>query len=689
MGPAGRLGLCLVLSAVSHADNWTLTRCPDCPMAFCLNESHCGCPPGYRPPPWPRKPTVLESCDDINECLEQPPRCGPHQSCNNTQGGFNCYCSPGYQRAPPVGHPPTGPPPLDCVDVDECAGGQAGCGGGSVCFNTPGSFECHCAPGYADTPTHGCAAVMVPPDICTGEEVGCELERTLTRLYELLRGGGNPHHILQELLAVLDLALEVGDEDATRRHRRVTALLAATEGLVRGVGALLPPPAVTTVTSNRTELRLAVHQGPPPGPVRLQVPKVGLDVPREVARDRDTGPALVALLSQGGLGRALEGAPKVQWGGWGDLPPPPAGAVPSYRLLSPVATAFVTRPRPPGPPEVTLRFEHGLPHPELQGRVLCAFWDPQERLWATAGCREVTPPPPGAPPGTTCACNHLTSFAVLMAFYELEDSWVLDVVTKVGLGVSVAALGVAVATFLLCRALKGLRTTLHLHLSLSLLLAHGTFLLGIERTQHPTVCAVVAGLLHFFFLAVFCWMCLEGLHLYVLLVRVFMPSWLRVRHLLLVGYGLPALLVTIAAASFPGGYGTDRYCWLSLDRGFRWSFQAPVCLVIALNAVILVVTVWKLVQKFNDVNPDMGHLRKLRVLVTTGVGQLCLLGTGWALGLGLGGGLLILLCHCLAHPQVREAYRACFCPGSKRYSEFTSNTSNTSNTRLSRQHTYT
>lgn len=69
---------------------------------------------------------------------------------------------------------------------------------------------------------------------------------------------------------------------------------------------------------------------------------------------------------------------------------------------------------------------------------------------------------------------------------------------------------------------------------------------------------MVAGLLHFSFLAAFCWMGLEGLHLYVLLVRVFVPSWLRVRHVLLAGYGPPALLVAIAAAAFPGGYGTDR-----------------------------------------------------------------------------------------------------------------------------------
>lgn len=121
-----------------------------------------------------------------------------------------------------------------------------------------------------------------------------------------------------------------------------------------------------------------------------------------------------------------------------------------------------------------------------------------------------------------------------------------------------------------------------------------------------------------------------------------------------------------------------------------------------MNAVILTITIWKLVQKFDEVNPDMGHLRKMRVLSGTCVAQLCLLGTGWALGLPQprGGppppalsflfcainaaqGLFILICHCLAHPQVRDAYRRCLCPASRRYTEFS--TSATSATRVHSQ----
>lgn len=71
-------------------------------------------------------------------------------------------------------------------------------------------------------------------------------------------------------------------------------------------------------------------------------------------------------------------------------------------------------------------------------------------------------------------------------------------------------------------------------------------------------CAVVAGLLHYAFLAAFCWMCLEGAELYVLVVHIFKPSSFKRGYLLLAGYGPPALIVAISAAAFPQGYGTER-----------------------------------------------------------------------------------------------------------------------------------
>ena len=51
------------------------------------------------------------------------------------------------------------------------------------------------------------------------------------------------------------------------------------------------------------------------------------------------------------------------------------------------------------------------------------------------------------------------------------------------------------------------------------------------------LCSVVAGLLHYFFLAAFAWMCLEGVQLYVMLIEVFEAEKSRRKYYYLAGYG--------------------------------------------------------------------------------------------------------------------------------------------------------
>lgn len=84
--------------------------------------------------------------------------------------------------------------------------------------------------------------------------------------------------------------------------------------------------------------------------------------------------------------------------------------------------------------------------------------------------------------------------------------------------------------------------------------------LFIPTTLNPSqiACAVFAALLHFFFLAAFTWMFLEGVQLYIMLVEVFESEHSRRRYFYLVGYGVPALIVAVSAAVDYRSYGTDR-----------------------------------------------------------------------------------------------------------------------------------
>lgn len=85
---------------------------------------------------------------------------------------------------------------------------------------------------------------------------------------------------------------------------------------------------------------------------------------------------------------------------------------------------------------------------------------------------------------------------------------------------------------------------------------------------------MVAVALHYLFLAAFCWMTVEGHHLYRMVVKVFDSGRDFRRWYLLIGYGLPAIVVVVtkivAICRDEKAYGRDElYVRYSLlDRKF-------------------------------------------------------------------------------------------------------------------------
>nr|XP_056701383.1 adhesion G protein-coupled receptor L2 isoform X8 [Euleptes europaea] len=336
----------------------------------------------------------------------------------------------------------------------------------------------------------------------------------------------------------------------------------------------------------------------------------------------------------------------------------------------------------------------------------CSFWNYSERTmmgyWSTQGCKLIDT----NKTHTTCACSHLTNFAILMAHRGIVykngmHELLLTVITWVGIVISLVCLAICIFTFCFFRGLQSDRNTIHKNLCINLLIAEFIFLIGIDKTEYKIACPIFAGLLHFFFLAAFAWMCLEGVQLYLMLVEVFESEYSRKKYYYVAGYLFPATVVGVSAAIDYSSYGTQKACWLKVDNYFIWSFIGPVTFIILLNLIFLVITLCKMVKHSNTLKPDSSRLENInnyrvcdgyyntdlpgyednkpfiKSWVLGAFALLCLLGLTWSFGLlfvneetivmaylftvfNAFQGMFIFIFHCALQKKVRKEYGKCF-----------------------------
>ncbi|KAJ9585473.1 hypothetical protein L9F63_002738, partial [Diploptera punctata] len=183
----------------------------------------------------------------------------------------------------------------------------------------------------------------------------------------------------------------------------------------------------------------------------------------------------------------------------------------------------------------------------------CVFWDYTMSAWSDEGCRVEST----NYTHTTCQCEHLTNFAVLMDVHATHCY--IPVVPRFEVGSHNNP------QEFVCVSVSG----------------RSAVLAGISQTDKPVVCGIVAGLLHFFFLCAFAWIGLYiSFQLYVMLIEVFEAEKSRIRWYYIFAYGAPFIIVAVSCVVDPFSYGTDRYCWLRADNFFIFSFVGPVIAVI-------------------------------------------------------------------------------------------------------------
>ncbi|XP_056678561.1 adhesion G protein-coupled receptor E5 isoform X1 [Monodelphis domestica] len=643
-----------------------------------------------------------KECIDRDECSE-PKICQENETCVNSIGSYACNCKQGFARSNEKNQ-------SRCIDVDECRLNSSLCAPHGVCMNTPlGSYSCECTLGFTKSSKDQfkeCIEISFPswtPPPGISKEFLKKMA-LMEKKFKTASAHQSIEWFVEDIEELLTMSRDFEQLPLEVRLQVATHLLSSLEEILLGLADAMPNGPLVSPTPGGTELTMNIQENPS-GMVELGRSHTKMKLDWNLARKQD-GPkkAVIGLFSTKKLETLLADAPLA-------LDPEKQRALQQENedalvgggipiLLSAVSTAFLSnRDTQNLSSPVTFAFSHEVKPTGPRKEVICAFWEHDNNgsgHWATTGCEKLG----SQGNSTTCRCTHLSSFAILMAQYDVED-WKLSVITQVGLGVSLVCLLLCIITFLLCRPIQGSRTTIHLHLCLCLFVGSTVFLVGTanpSQGQAPVGlrCRLVAGLLHYCFLAAFCWMCLEGLELYFLVVRVFPGPALRTRWLCLLGYGTPAVIVAISAAVNSQGYGRPRFCWLSLEKGFIWSFLGPITLIIAFNAFIFVITVWKLTQKFSEIHPDMKKLKKARMLTFTAMAQLCILGCTWIFGLFLFGphsrvlayiftilncfqGCFLFLLHCLLNKKVREEYRRWACIVTKnKYNEFSTSTTSQS-----------
>ncbi|XP_051988527.1 adhesion G protein-coupled receptor E1-like [Xyrauchen texanus] len=720
-----------------------------------IGSYYCLCEKGFQPAVSFTQDTGIE-CKDINECMENRTDCGLNANCENFEGGYACICADGYTSN-------NGKETfiveqeVQCIDRNECEDSSL-CGENASCQNTPGGFKCTCAAGFRlnSGQTHfteheqdeKCQSVCIlDKSICGGglcqigkdghecmcnsgftnygdkkmkcTELKCdtfmsmsETSQTFPELSEivslmsnscLVQTSANKSHrkepfsqldgerLLEKFLDALDDLLHDGFQP---NNYMVSKIFEIEEIALKLIAPFLKN-SQTQRSRKKTEVELLVKRGtsPPQGPLMISTNTTQFKSHWDTATGITyLGFTTATLLSHKSLEKSLDRFYDHLKGSENK----------HFKINSKVVTAVVSN-NETGHLEkpVILTFSHLKPTREDH---ICVFWDPLLKggAWSTRGCTTMNI----SNVQTVCSCNHLSSFAVLMALYDIGDVYELHLITWVGLSLSLVCLLICIATFYFVRSIQSTRNTIHLHLCISLFIACFVFLVGITHTDNEVGCSIVAGMLHYFFLSAFCWMCLEGVQLFRMVVLVFNTT-LRPIYMFASGYGVPAVIVAVSAAVNANGYGTKRYCWLNFEDGFIWSFYGPVCVIIIVNVLFFLITIWKLAEKFSSLNPDLHNLQKIKSFTVTAIAQLCVLGIMWIFGCfqfnkdtlamsyiftilnSLQGALMFIL-HCLLSKQVREEYAkflSCICaPQKRKYSEFSSNQTSKSQVSKSIQH---
>ncbi|TKC39194.1 hypothetical protein EI555_014072, partial [Monodon monoceros] len=591
--------------------------------------------------------------DDDNECGNLTQSCGENANCTNTEGSYYCMCAPGFRSSSKQDKFITNDGTI-CIDIDECNESFA-CGDHAMCENVDGGYYCSCKEGYTSTgnsqftPNDGtyCQEIVNPDCHLDNICIAANINKTLTKIRHI----EEPVALLQEVYrnSVKDLSptdiityIEIlaesspllGYMNSTNSAKDTLSNSTLTE-FVKTVNNFVQKDTFIvwdklSTNHRRTHLTKLIHAveqatlrlsqnfqkttqfDTNSSDIALKVfffdsyhmkhihPRMNMDgdnikiFPNRKAAYDSNGSVAVAFLYYKSIGPLFSSSDNILL-----EPQSYDKAEEEGRVISSVISVSISS-NPPTLYEfekITFTLNHIKTTDKYRSQ--CAFWnylpDTMNGSWSSEGC-EVTY---SNETHTSCSCNHLTHFAILMSSGSsigIKDYNILTRITQLGIIISLICLAICIFTFWFFSEIQSTRTTIHKNLCCSLFLAELVFLVGINTNTNKLFCSIIAGLLHYFFLAAFAWMCIEGIHLYLIVVGVIYNKGFLHKNFYIFGYLSPAVVVGFSASLGYRYYGTTKVCWLSTENNFIWSFIGPACLIILVSIYKIAARIQKKLQ---------------------------------------------------------------------------------------------
>ncbi|KAK4300812.1 hypothetical protein Pmani_027014 [Petrolisthes manimaculis] len=346
--------------------------------------------------------------------------------------------------------------------------------------------------------------------------------------------------------------------------------------------------------------------------------------------------------------------------------------------------------------DVDIRLRFRLSHVGRRANPQCVTWvtksDSSEGVWTRAGC-ETSEPEEGLAQYINdtfinCTCNHLSSFAVILndaeAEFLAEPSIAEDVTTYTGLILTLVLLLMAFIAFCLLRGAQTNSNTIHKNLTACLFLVQLLFLTTLKMrpfiVQQEFPCKLIAIGLHYYWLCVFTWLLIEGVHLYRMLTEMRDVNHGQMRFYYSCGYGLPAIIVGLSVGVRADQYGNYLFCWLSIYESVVWALVGPICVIVVIILLVFVMAI----RASLTLKGHVEGFGNLRTLLWLGILFLPLLGATWVLAVlsvsedleilhyffsvfSLLTAVFILVGYCLLNSRVRDSLYFMFltCTGKK------------------------